>query len=152
MKNTSHLLRKAYIDLLSPFVIESVTIPVFDNLVNPAVTIPKYMGADAYILIVDQNEVETSNNDCSQRITSVISIDIVTKYPLNVGGLLSCELIANDVLEAVNTLTGQPIQINESGIQVLSTTLLNSRTFTENGGNLTAFRKRLTFSHSILQS
>jgi hypothetical protein len=110
------------------------------------------MGADAYILIVDQNEVETSNNDCSQRITSVISIDIVTKYPLNVGGLLSCELIANEVLEAVNTLTGQPIQINESGIQVLSTTLLNSRTFTENGGNLTAFRKRLTFSHSILQS
>lgn len=149
MKETSHLLRKAYIDLLTPFVIETVTIPVFDQLVNPNVTIPKYKGADSYILIVDQSEVETSNNDCSQRATSVIGLDIVTKYPLNVGGSLASSLIADQIIQAVNTLTGQPIEIDQSGIQVLGTQLINSRLFIEQGGSLTAFRKRLIFQHSI---
>jgi hypothetical protein len=153
MKNTSHLLRKAYIDLLTPFVIESVTIPIMDGSVNPAVTIPKYRGAETYIILLDQSDVETSNNDCSQRTTSVIGLDIVTKYPLNVGNSLSCELISNQILQAVNPKNGQPIQINELGIQVLGTTVIINRMLPpENGGNLTAFRKRLTFSHSILQS
>ena len=42
MIETSHLLRKAYLDLLNPFIIEGITIPIFDNLVNPKITIPKY--------------------------------------------------------------------------------------------------------------
>jgi hypothetical protein len=152
MKETSHLLRKAYIDLLTPFVIEGVTIPIFDYLVNPNVTIPKYRGADTYIIIGDQSEVETSNNDCSQRTTSVIGLDIVTKYTLNVGSSLAAALISNQLIQEVNTLTGQPIQINQTGIQVLGTELINSRNFVDQGGSLTAFRKRLTFSHSIIQS
>jgi hypothetical protein len=152
MIETSHLLRKAYLDLLNPFIIEGVTIPIFDNLVNPAITnIFKYKGADCYIIVLDQNEVETSNNDCSQRTTSVISLDIVTKYPLNVGGVLASELISSKIQTLVNTLEGQSININLANIQVLGTSLINSRSFSDQGLNLTIYRKRLTFQHSIYQ-
>jgi hypothetical protein len=151
MIETSHLLRKAYLDLLNPFIIEGVTIPIFDNLVNPKITIPKYKGADCYIIVLDQNEVETSNNDCSQRTTSVISLDIVTKYPLNVGGVLASELICSKIYSLVNTLEDQSIYFNIANIQVLGTSLINARSFTDQGLNLTIYRKRLTFQHSIYQ-
>jgi hypothetical protein len=151
MIETSHLLRKAYLDLLNPFIIEGVTIPIFDNLVNPAIAIPNYKGGDCYIIVLDQNEVETSNNDCSQRTTSVISLDIVTKYPLNVGGVLASELISSKIQTLVNTLEGQSININLANIQVLGTSLINSRSFSDQGLNLTIYRKRLTFQHSIYQ-
>jgi hypothetical protein len=151
MIETSHLLRKAYLDLLNTFIIEGVTIPIFDNLVNPKITIPKYKGADSYIIVLDQNEVETSNNDCSQRTTSVISLDIVTKYPLNVGGVLASELICNKIYQLVNTLEDQSIYINLANVQVLGTSLINARSFTDQGLNLTIYRKRLTFQHSIYQ-
>jgi len=151
MIETSHLLRKAYLDLLNPFIIEGVTIPIFDNLVNPVITIPKYKGGDCYIIVLDQNEVETSNNDCSQRTTSVISLDVVTKYPLNVGGVLASELISSKIQTLVNTLQGQSININLANIQVLGTSLINARSFSDQGLNLTIYRKRLTFQHSIYQ-
>jgi hypothetical protein len=151
MIETSHLLRKAYLDLLNPFIIEGVTIPIFDNLVNPAITIPKYKGADSYIIVLDQNEVETSNNDCTQRTTSVISLDVVTKYPLNVGGVWASELICSKIYELVNTLEDQSINIILANVQVLGTSLINSRSFTDQGLNLTIYRKRLTFQHSIYQ-
>jgi hypothetical protein len=151
MIETSHLLRKAYLDLLNPFIIEGVTIPMFDNLVNPAITIPKYKGGDCYIIVLDQNEVETSNNDCSQRTTSVISLDVVTKYLLNVGGVLASELISSKIQALVNTLEGQSININLANIQVLGTSLINARSFSDQGLNLTIYRKRLTFQHSIYQ-
>lgn len=153
MKEISHLLRKAYLDLLTPFTISGVTIPIFDTIVNPNTPIPTYSGVKAYIVILDQNEVERIGNRCAQSQLATITLDIVTKF--NSGGVFSslpCELISDQVQQAVNTLTGQPISINQPDIQVLTTRKSLSRNFTELGSSLTVVRKRIIFEHNIYES
>ena len=149
MKEISYRLREAYLTLLNPFIVESVTIPIFDERVNPNKAIPTYRGGQAYILITDQNEVETTNNQCTFRKTATIALDIVTKYPLNFGGKLASELIANAIQEEINLLNSNTISFN--GFQVLSTRLEFSRSFIENGDTETAYRKLLVFNHSIYE-
>jgi capsular polysaccharide biosynthesis protein len=151
MKEISHLLRKAYLDKLDPFIIDGITIPVFDEMVNPSVQIPTYKGASCYIVVLDQNEVETSNNDNSFRQNAVIGFDVVCKSH-SIAGKLASELISNQLQESVHELEGQTIQIDETGIQVFSTTKIFSRSFKELGASLTSYRKRITFSNIIYES
>ena len=150
MKEISYRLREAYATLLNPVIVESITIPVFDERVTPTAVIPTFKGGKAYILITDQNEVETTNNQCTFRKTATIAFDIITKFPLNYGGKISSELIANEIQEIV--LNGVGVQsISMSGFQVLSTRLEFSRAFIENGETQTAYRKLLVFNHSIYE-
>ncbi len=116
MKEVSHLLRKAYLDALSPFIIEGVTIPIFDEMVNPSVSIPLYRGASAYILVTDQSESETTNNDSSFRQNANISFDIVCKSQ-SLSGKLATELISNQLQEEIHKLAGVDITI--AGFQIL---------------------------------
>jgi hypothetical protein len=149
MKEISHLLRKAYLDTLSPLTVEGSFIPIFDELVNPNSSTGNIQGATAYVIIRDQNEVETTNSQCTFRKTASITLDIVTKYPLNRGGKLASELISNEIQQKINTFN--QISFEMEGFQVLSTKLEFSRNITENGDTMTAFRKILGFSHSIYQ-
>lgn len=149
MKEISHRLRKAYYDLLNPFVIEGVTIPIFDQRVNPETTIPTYRGGNTYVLITNQTEVETTNNQCTFRKQASITLDIVTKYPLNHGGSLASELISDAIQQEVHLKLSNPIAF--TGFQVLSTKLEFSRAMIENGDTQTAYRKLLAFSHSIYE-
>lgn len=107
------------------------------------------MGGKAYILITDQNEVETTNNQCTFRKTVTIALDIVTKYPLNFGGKIASELIANAIQEQVSLLNSNAVSF--SGFQVLNTRLELSRSFIENGDTETAYRKLLVFNHTIYE-
>ena len=149
MKEISHILRKAYLDLLNPLTIDEIIIPIFDERVNPKSQIPTYKGGRCYVLIRDQNEVETTNSQCTFRKTASITLDIITKYPLNVGGKLASELISNAIQEKVNTFN--QISFEMEDFQVLSTRLEFSRNITENADTETAYRKILGFSHSIYQ-
>jgi len=150
MKEISYRLRDAYATLLNPLTVESVVIPIFDERVNPKSVIPTFKGGKAYILITDQNEVETTNNQCTFRKTATIALDIVTKYPLNIGGKIASELISNAIQEIVLNGVGiQSIAIPE--FQVLTTRLEFSRSFIENGDTETAYRKLLVFTHSIYE-
>jgi len=149
MKEISHIIRKAYLDLLKPLTLDSMYVPVFDERVNPQVQIPTYKGGRCYVLIRDQNEVETTNSQCTFRKTASITLDIVTKYPLNLGGKLTSELISNEIQQKINTFN--QISFEMEGFQVLSTKLEFSRNITENGDTETAYRKILGFSHSIYQ-
>jgi hypothetical protein len=64
MKEISHLLRKAYLDLLQPLTVEGVIIPIGDTLLNVNQSPVTYRSGIAYVLVTDQTETETSNNDC----------------------------------------------------------------------------------------
>jgi hypothetical protein len=152
MKEVSNLLRLAYLNILSPLVVEGVTIPVLDEMVNPNQQTATYRASQAYVLITDQNEVETSNNFSTFRQTATISLDIITKFPNGSGSRLTSEIISDKIQTQVNLLTGQSINIDNSVIQVLSTTKVSSTSFVEPGQSLVVFRKRITFSHIIIQS
>lgn len=152
MKEISHLLRAAYLSELTPFIIEGVTIPIFDQMVNPNVSIPTYRGANSYIIILDQNEVETTNNDCSFRQSAYITFDIVTKFSGNVMSSLPAELISNKLQQDVKSLEGQVIAIQNADIQVLDTVKVTSRTFIEEGASIIVVRRRIIFSNTVYQS
>lgn len=149
MKEISHRLRLAYLTLLEPLIVEGVTIPIFDGRVPSGANIPVYRDSDAYILITDQNEVETTENRCNLKKLATISLDIVTKYPLNQGGSLASELISDAIQQAVRVNLQNPIAFPE--FQVISTRLEFSRNFVENGQTETAYRKVLAFSHNIYE-
>lgn len=150
MKEVSYRIRDAYTTLLNPLTVASITIPIFDERVNPKSTIPTLKGGKAYVLITDQNEVETTNNQCSFRKTVTIALDIITKYPLNVGGKIASELIADKIQQIILSGVGiQAIYIPE--FQVLSSRLEMSRAMIENGDTETAYRKLLVFSHTIYE-
>jgi len=152
MKEFSNLLRLAYLELLNPLILEGVTIPILDEMVNPNQQTATYRASQAYVLITDQNEVETSNNFSTFRQTATISLDIITKFPNGSGSRLASELISDKIQTQVNLLNGQSINIDNSVIQVLSTTKVASTSFVEPGQSLVVFRKRITFSHIIIQS
>lgn len=152
MKEISHLIRLAYLNILDPLVVEGVTIPISDMVLNPNQSPATYRSSKAYVLIREQNEVETTNNDCSFRQTATINLDIITKYPMNSGGRLACELISNEIQDIVHSLTGQNIVINDTGFQVLDTRKVFANTFEELGQSIMVYRKRLTFAHTVYQS
>ena len=152
MKEVSHLVRQSFLALIKQFVIETVTIPIFDGLVNPQTTIPKYRSGDAYILITDQNEVETTRNECTLDQTATISFDCIVKYPTNYGGMLAAELIANQLQQEVIGFLGTDLTISDAKIKIQRITKISGRSFTEQGATLTAYRKRLTFSIELYQS
>ena len=149
MKEVSHLLREAYLTLLQPLSVEGVTIPIFDERVNPNATIPDYRSGKAYVLITDQNEVENTTNRNNLTKAATISLDIITKYQLNSGGKLASELISNEIQQQVRVLLSNPITI--SGFQVQFTRLEFSRGFVENGSTQTVYRKLLVFNHKIIE-
>tara|TARA_R110000772_G_scaffold145504_1_gene255494 strand:+ start:34242 stop:34694 length:453 start_codon:yes stop_codon:yes gene_type:complete len=149
MKETSHLLRASYLSILRPLIVEGVTIPIFDNRVNPEVTIPKYRGGDCYVVITNQTSVDTTNNRCSFRKTSSITLEINTKYPLNYGGGLARDLISNTIQQQIRLLQSNSVSL--IGFQVLSTRVEFDNDFTENGLTESNYRKVLAFSHSIYE-
>jgi len=149
MKEVSHLLRKAYLDLLSPLTVNSVIIPIFDERVNPNKAIPSFMGGIAYVLVTDQNESENTSNRNNLSKAATISLDIITKYDLNSGGKLASELISNEIQQQIRILLDNPITI--SGFQIMFTRLEFSRGFVENGSTETAYRKLLVFNHKIIE-
>ena len=150
MKEVSYRIRDAYTTLLNPLTVASITIPIFDERGNPKSTIPTLKGGKSYVLITDQNEVETTNNQCSFRKTVTITLDIITKFPLNIGGKIASELIADKIQQIILSGVGiQAIYIPE--FQVLSSRLEMSRAMIENGDTETAYRKLLVFSHTIYE-
>lgn len=151
MKEISHLIRKAYLDLLQPLIVEGVTIPIGDTILNVNQTPATYRSGKAYVLVTDQTETETSNNDCSFRQNATIVFDCIVKYPNGVGSKLAVELLSDAIQQKVVSLDVQTININQTGFQVLNTQKAFSQSFTEIGETLTVFRKRITFTQQVWQ-
>jgi len=145
MNEIATTLRTAIINAISPLIVDGVTIPIFDDRVNPNVDIPKLRGGDAYVLIRDQQEVETTGCKVGVRQNALITIDCIVKYPLNIGSRLTCELISGDVMPLINN------SMVLSGWNVINVTKVNSNSITEQGLTQTAYRKLITYSFDVFE-
>jgi hypothetical protein len=146
MKEIASELRKAVIEVVSPIEIDGITIPIFDERVNPSRLIPIVRGSNSYIIIRDQIEVETTNDKCQVRQNANITIDIVTKFPLNSGGKLLSEIISGIVQESI--FRGS-IQIQ--GFNIINVRKASSRGLVEQGVTLTAYRKIITYVFDVFE-
>jgi hypothetical protein len=145
MNEISTNLRIAVIDAISPIIVEGVTIPIFDSRVNPSIAIPVLRGAKAYVIIRDQQEVETIGCKVGTRQNAIINLDCIAKYPANVGSKVTAELISGEIQPLINrfmTLTGW---------NLMNVTKVNSNSIVEQGLTETSFRKLITYSFDVFE-
>jgi len=150
MNEISSILRIALINVISPLVVEGVTIPIFDSRVNPNVTIPSLNRGKCYVIIRDQQEVETLGCKVGYRQNALISLDIIAKYPANVGSRVTTELISGTIQPMIHEANFAPL-LAEFGWNLMKITKVSSRGLEENGNTETAYRKLITYQFDVFQ-
>jgi hypothetical protein len=147
MREISTDIRVAVIDAITPLVVGGVTIPVHDtelpSTINPAV----YLGSHAYVLISDQNEAETTNNDCSIRQNAVIQISIVTKFPQGSGGKKASENISN-LIQQNMLLSNLDLPADLQAINIRKNF---SRVQIEQGSSQIGYQKIISYTLDVFQ-
>lgn len=100
-------IRGKIITALSGLAYSGTTIPVFDEVVNPSVTIPSIGGASAvYVVIQDQFEQPSViQTVCSPRFDVNTTIRVVTKWG-RVGNKKLCEDIGDAVVSLMRNKRG----------------------------------------------
>lgn len=147
MREIATDIRIAVIDAISPLTLSGVTLPVYDTELPPTINPANYVNSAAYVLITDQNEAETTNNDCSIRQNAIFQINIVTKFPQGSGGKKLSENISNAIQLKMN-LTDI---ILPGDLQAISITKNFSRTQIEQGSSQIAYQKILSYTLDIFQ-
>lgn len=141
MKEVQLPLRTAYLSALSGLVVNSISIPVYDEFA-PA-------GApDHFIVISNQTDSEIGNkqafySDCS------ITVDITTRFKPNLGGKELSERIAEAVLQIIKPANRN--QLTVTGFQVVSTKKQFAQNLSEDLPTIRVFRKVITFTHRIVE-
>jgi hypothetical protein len=145
MREISTDIRVAIINAISPLTLSGTIIPVHDTELPVSIAPAIYLGSQAYVLITDQNEAETTNNDCSIRQNATIQINIVTKFPQGSGGKKLSENISNAIQQKMTldylTLPGD--------LQAINITKNFSRTQIEQGSSQIAYQKILSYTLDI---
>lgn len=140
-------IRKAIIAEISPLTLSGVTIPVYDTELPPGINPANYLGSQAYVLITDQNEAETTNNDCSIRQTASVTINIITKFPQGSGGKKASETISNVIQQAI---TKDNLTL-PAGIQLVNLRKEFSRIQIETGSSQIGYQKIIGYTLDIFQ-
>lgn len=140
-------IRKAIITEISPLTLSGVTIPVYDTELPPGINPANYLGSQAYVLITDQNEAETTNNDCSIRQTASVTINIITKFTQGSGGKKASETISNVIQQAI---TKENLTL-PAGLQLLNLRKEFSRIQIETGSSQIGYQKIIGYNLDIFQ-
>jgi len=147
MREISTDIRVAIINAISPLTLSGTIIPVHDTELPVSIVPAIYLGSQAYVLITDQNETETTNNDCTIRQNATFQINIVTKFPQGNGGRKVSENISNVIQQKMTldylTLPGD--------LQAINITKNFSRTQIEQGSSQIAYQKILSYTLDIFQ-
>ena len=147
MREIATDIRVAVIEAITPLVLSGVTIPVRDTELPPTINPANYQGSAAYVLITDQNEAETTNNDCSVRQNATFQISIVTKFAQGNGGKKISENISNAIQQKMNlndiVLPGD--------LQAINIRKNFSRVQVEQGSSQIAYQKILSYTLDIFQ-
>ena len=150
MNEISTILRIALINVISPLLVEGVEIPVFDKRVNPNVPIPTLLGAKCYIIIKNQQEVETVGCKVGYRQNALISIDINVKYPANVGSSVTTELISGTIQPMMHEGNFDSL-LAGFGWNLMKITRPNAQELEENGNTQTNYRKLITYNFDVFE-
>jgi hypothetical protein len=147
MREIATDIRIAVINAITPLTLSGVTLPVYDSELPPTINPANYVNSSAFVLITDQNEAETTNNDCSIRQDATIQINIVTKFPQGSGGKKLSENISNAIQQKMTldylTLPGD--------LQAINIRKNFSRTQIEQGSSQIAYQKILSYTLDIFQ-
>jgi hypothetical protein len=147
MREISTDIRKAVIAAISPLTLSGVTLPVYDTELPPSITPANYQGSAAFVLITDQNEAETTNNDCSIRQNATFQINIVTKFAQGNGGKLLSENISNAIQLKMNL----DDLVLPGDLQAVNIRKNFSRVQIEQGSSQIAYQKILSYTLDIFQ-
>lgn len=145
MRDIATDIRVAIINAISPLTLSSVTIPVYDTELPPTINPANYVNSAAYVLITDQNETETTNNDCTIRQNVTFQISIVTKFPQGTGGKKLSENISNAIQQKM-TLQYLTLPIDLQAINIRKNF---SRVQIEQGTSQIAYQKILSYTLDI---
>jgi hypothetical protein len=145
MREIATDIRIAVINAITPLTLSGVTIPIYDTELPPTINPANYVNSAAFVLITDQNEAETTNNDCSIRQNATIQINIVTKFPQGSGGKKLSENISNAIQQKMTldylTLPGD--------LQAINIRKNFSRVQIEQGSSQIAYQKILSYTLDI---
>jgi hypothetical protein len=147
MREIATDIRVAIINAITPLTLSGVTLPVYDTELPPGINPANYQGAAAFVLITDQNEAETTNNDCSIRQNATFQINIVTKFAQGNGGKKLSENISN----AIQLKMTLDYLTFPADLQVLEIRKNFSRTQIEQGSSQIAYQKILSYTLDIFQ-
>jgi hypothetical protein len=147
MREIATDIRIAVINAITPLTLSGVTIPIYDTELPPGINPANYQGSAAYVLITDQNEAETTNNDCSIRQNATFQINIVTKFAQGNGGKKLSENISN----AIQLKMTLDYLTFPADLQVLEIRKNFSRTQIEQGSSQIAYQKILSYTLDIFQ-
>jgi hypothetical protein len=147
MRDIATDIRKAVIAAISPLTLSGVTLPVYDTELPPSITPANYQGSAAFVLITDQNEAETTNNDCSIRQNATFQINIVTKFAQGNGGKLLSENISNAIQLKMNLND----LVLPGDLQAVNIRKNFSRVQIEQGSSQIAYQKILSYTLDIFQ-
>ena len=145
MREIATDIRVAIINAISPLTLSGVTLPVYDSELPPTINPANYVNSAAYVLITDQNETETTNNDCTIRQNVTFQISIVTKFPQGSGGKKLSENISNAIQLKMN-LTDIVLPVDLQAINIRKNF---SRTQIEQGTSQIAYQKILSYTLDI---
>jgi hypothetical protein len=145
MREIATDIRIAIINAISPLTLSGVTLPVYDSELPPTINPANYVNSAAYVLITDQNETETTNNDCTIRQNVTFQISIVTKFPQGSGGKKLSENISNAIQLKMN-LTDIVLPVDLQAINIRKNF---SRTQIEQGTSQIAYQKILSYTLDI---
>jgi hypothetical protein len=147
MREIATDIRIAIINAISPLTLSGVTIPIYDTELPPSINPANYQGSAAFVLITDQNEAETTNNDCSIRQNATFQISIITKFPQGNGGKKLSENISNAIQQKMN-LTDIVLP---GDLQAINIRKNFSRVQIEQGSSQIAYQKILSYTLDIFQ-
>lgn len=144
MLNISTEIRIKYINALkNNITYNGVVIPIFDEILTADAVIPKVNGAEIYILIENQQEMDYSvQNMCKYTIDANITIRVVTKFSLT-GSRRICE----DIAKMIDDKIRDGRDNNHLGIRDVKLQL--ARTLTESSQSHTAYSKVMIYSNIL---
>lgn len=145
MRDIATDIRVAIINAISPLTLSGTIIPVHDTELPVNIDPAIYQSSQAYVLITDQNETETTNNDCTIRQNVTFQISIVTKFPQGNGGKKLSENISNAIQEKM-TLQYLTLPIDLQAINIRKNF---SRVQIEQGTSQIAYQKILSYTMDI---
>ncbi|HUU88759.1 MAG TPA: hypothetical protein VMX17_13540 [Candidatus Glassbacteria bacterium] len=145
MREIATDIRVAIIDAITPLTLSGKIIPVHDTELPVGVVPSSYLGSQAYVLITDQTENETTNNDCSIRQNATFQINIITKFPQGNGGKKVSETIS-DAIQLKMNLTDLVLP---GDLQAVNIRKNFSRVQIEQGSSQIAYQKILSYTLDI---
>ena len=145
MREIATDIRIAVIDAITPLTLSGTIIPVHDTELPVNVVPAIYQSSQAYVLITDQNEAETTNNDCSIRQNATFQISIITKFPQGNGGKKLSENISNAIQQKMTLVD----LVLPGDLQAINIRKNFSRVQIEQGSSQIAYQKILSYTLDI---